>query len=74
MARFKIHLLKKNLSFFLGLQADKSALQAFLDSVTTSESQDQVSFVEFEDFYEGLSLCIDQDEDFANILHNTWNI
>ena len=74
MARFKIHLLKKNLSIFLGLQADKSALQAFLDSVTTSESQDQVSYVEFEDFYEGLSLCIDHDEDFANILHNTWNI
>ncbi|KAK3096844.1 hypothetical protein FSP39_003894 [Pinctada imbricata] len=55
-------------------QDSNNPLTAFLDSVTTSPSQETVSYVEFEEYYEGLSLCIERDEDYANILHSTWNI
>ena len=52
----------------------KSALQAFLDAVRSSAQQEDVSFIEFEEYYEGLSLGIADDQDFANVLRNTWNI
>ncbi|XP_005098660.3 calcyphosin-2 [Aplysia californica] len=51
-----------------------SALQAFLEDVRENEKQELISFIEFEEYYEGLSLGIERDEDFANVLHNTWNI
>jgi len=34
----------------------------------------QISFVEFEEYYEGLSLSINDDEQFFNILRNCWGI
>jgi hypothetical protein len=37
-------------------------------------NQEEISYVEFEEYYEGLSISIDNDMEFANILHNTWNI
>lgn len=49
-------------------------VQAFLEAVTASSRQDSVSYVEFEEYYEGLSLAIEDDVDFINILHNTLNI
>lgn len=51
-----------------------SALQAFIDSVQERPTQEEVSYEEFEDYYEGLSICIDSDDDFTNILRNTWSI
>lgn len=59
-----------------GSDADstKNALQAFLSAVRTSERQEDVSFIEFEEYYEGLGLGVDDDQDFANILRNTWSI
>lgn len=50
------------------------ALQAFIEAVQASPSQEEVSFVMFEEYYEGLSISIDDDTDFATVLHNTWNI
>ncbi|KAJ8314669.1 hypothetical protein KUTeg_006819 [Tegillarca granosa] len=50
------------------------ALQAFIEAVQASPSQEEVSFVEFEEYYEGLSISIYDDTDFATVLHNTWNI
>ncbi|TKC34945.1 hypothetical protein EI555_009612, partial [Monodon monoceros] len=35
---------------------------------------DEVSYGEFEDYYEGLSIGIVDDEDFVNILHTPWGI
>lgn len=49
-------------------------LQAFLDAVIPNKKQDEVSYVEFEEYYEGLSLSIDDDEDFYSVLRNTWTI
>ncbi|KAK7108451.1 calcyphosin-2-like [Littorina saxatilis] len=59
-----------------GSDADstKSALQSFLDEVRSSPKQEEVSFIEFEEYYEGLSLGVENDEHFANVLRNTWNI
>ncbi|KAL4660235.1 calcyphosin-2 isoform X1 [Arapaima gigas] len=33
-----------------------------------------ISFCEFEDYYEGLSMGISNDQDFANLLKNSWGI
>ena len=49
-------------------------LQAFLDAVLPSKKQEEVSYVEFEEYYEGLSLGVEDDEDFFSILQNTWTI
>ena len=49
-------------------------LQAFLDAVLPNKRQEEVSYVEFEEYYEGLSLSVHDDEDFYSILRNTWNI
>ncbi|XP_069131014.1 calcyphosin-2-like isoform X1 [Argopecten irradians] len=51
-----------------------SALHAFIDSVQESPSQEEVTYEAFEDYYEGLSISVDSDDDFANILRNTWSI
>ena len=51
-----------------------SALQAFLEDIRENDKQELISFIEFEEYYEGLSLSIDRHEDFANVLRNTWNI
>ncbi|XP_059154039.1 calcyphosin-2-like [Physella acuta] len=51
-----------------------SALQSFLEAVRDNEKQELISYIEFEEYYEGLSVAIDKDEDFANVLRNTWNI
>lgn len=57
-----------------GVVPGVNPVQAFLEAVTASSRQDSVSYVEFEEYYEGLSLAIEDDVDFINILHNTWNI
>ncbi|ESO84979.1 hypothetical protein LOTGIDRAFT_236023 [Lottia gigantea] len=53
---------------------DSSAIHVFLDNVRQSPKQEQVSFREFEEFYEGISVSLESDEEFLNILGNTWNI
>ena len=49
-------------------------LQAFLNAVLSNPRQEEVSYVEFEEYYEGLSIQVDSDEDFMSILRNTWTI
>lgn len=51
-----------------------SSLKAFLEAIQSSPDQEEISYVEFEEYYEGLSISIHSDVEFANILHNTWNI
>ncbi|XP_041354140.1 calcyphosin-2-like [Gigantopelta aegis] len=53
---------------------DGSALQAFLNAVCVSSKQEEVQYVEFEEYHEGLSIGVATDQDFANILRNTWTI
>ena len=60
--------------FISGATPGVSSLKAFLDGIQSSPNQEEISYVEFEEYYEGLSISIDNDMEFANILHNTWNI
>lgn len=50
----------------------KSSFLETLEDVCSNPSE--VSFGEFEDYYEGLSIGILDDEDFINILRNPWGI
>ncbi|XP_070611833.1 calcyphosin-2 isoform X2 [Erythrolamprus reginae] len=50
----------------------KSSFLETLEDVCSNPSE--VSFGEFEDYYEGLSIGILNDEDFINILRNPWGI
>lgn len=49
-------------------------LQAFLEAVLPDKKQEFVTYVEFEEYYEGLSLSLESDEDFYSVLSNTWSI
>ena len=53
---------------------DMGPLQAFLDAVLANPRQKEVSYVEFEEYYEGLSIQVEDDENFISILRNTWTI
>ncbi|KAL5011125.1 hypothetical protein ScPMuIL_013430 [Solemya velum] len=53
---------------------DASPLKAFLDAVLGSSGQKELLYLEFEEYYEGCSLGIEDDEEFKNILRNTWTI
>ncbi|XP_018611305.2 calcyphosin-2 isoform X2 [Scleropages formosus] len=57
-------------------EATKEELRVrFLESLHSACSDAAViSFCEFEDFYEGMSIGIPDDQDFANILKNSWGI
>ncbi|GFO40241.1 calcyphosin-2-like [Plakobranchus ocellatus] len=57
-----------------GAASNVSALQAFLEDVRESAKQDVISYTEFEEYYEGLSISLPSDEDFVNVLRNTWNV
>ncbi|GFS04396.1 calcyphosin-2-like [Elysia marginata] len=57
-----------------GAVAGVSALQAFLEDVRESSKQEVISYTEFEEYYEGLSVSLASDEDFANVLRNTWSV
>ena len=61
-------------SEFPGTSTQVSALQAFLEDVRESSKQEIISYTEFEEYYEGLSVSVPSDEDFANVLRNTWSV
>lgn len=55
-------------------QDEVSPLQGFLNAVLPNKKVEEVSYVEFEEYYEGLSLSVADDEDFFTILRNTWTL
>nr|XP_039253532.1 calcyphosin-2-like [Styela clava] len=48
----------------------------FIDSFNQGYSVDpgRVSYVEFEEYYEGLSIVITSDNDFSNMMRNCWGV
>ncbi|RUS88391.1 hypothetical protein EGW08_003847 [Elysia chlorotica] len=68
---FNVNAKYKSLS---GASTGVSALQAFLEDVRESSKQEVISYTEFEEYYEGLSISLHTDEDFANVLRNTWSV
>lgn len=60
---------------FLGSTSEEEIKSVFLETLENACSNPrEVSYSEFEDYYEGLSIGIVSDEDFINILRNSWGI
>lgn len=60
---------------FIGKAAEEEIKSSFLETLGESCSNpNEVSYSEFEDYYEGLSFGIVGDDDFVNILKNSWGI
>lgn len=58
-----------------GYATEEEIKSSFLETLEDACSNpSEVSFGEFEDYYEGLSIGILDDEDFINILRNPWGI
>ncbi|XP_031567598.1 calcyphosin-2-like [Actinia tenebrosa] len=45
---------------------------AFLDSFTNCEHKGEVTYAEFEDYYEGVSIVMDSDKEFIAMMKNCW--
>jgi len=46
----------------------------FLQSFESPSVNGELTFREFEEYYEGLSISIDSDEDFSSVLRNAWSV
>lgn len=58
-----------------GHSAEEEIKSSFLETLRDACSKsDEVSYGEFEDYYEGLSIEIADDEDFVSILRTPWGI
>lgn len=61
--------------YFTGHSTEEEVKSSFLETLKDACSKsDEVSYGEFEDFYEGLSIGIADDEDFVNVLRIPWGI
>lgn len=66
---------KKHPKVLSGESTEQQIQSAFLDTLQQgSASSKEVTYCEFESYYEGLSLGIANDEDFSNILRNCWGV
>ncbi|XP_061852437.1 calcyphosin-2 isoform X2 [Colius striatus] len=71
----KCYCAKKHPLVVSGKATEEEITSSFLETLGESCSNpNEVSYSEFEDYYEGLSLGIMEDDDFANILRNPWGI
>ncbi|KAM5171998.1 calcyphosin-2 [Mantella aurantiaca] len=71
----KFYCAKKHPQVLAGSASEEEIKSSFLETLESACSNPQeVSYSEFEDYYEGLSIGILSDEDFINILRNSWGI
>ncbi|XP_068046350.1 calcyphosin-2 isoform X1 [Anomalospiza imberbis] len=71
----KCYCAKKHPLVLAGKTAEEEIKSSFLEELGESCSNpNEVSYSEFEDYYEGLSFGIVGDDDFVNILKNSWGI
>ncbi|KAF4792409.1 calcyphosine 2 [Turdus rufiventris] len=71
----KCYCAKKHPLVLAGKTAEEEIQSSFLEALGESCSNpSEVSYSEFEDYYEGLSFGIVGDDDFVNILRNSWGI
>ncbi|KAM9671413.1 LOW QUALITY PROTEIN: calcyphosin-2 [Trichechus inunguis] len=70
----KCYCAKKHPQVISGHSTEEEIKSSFLETLKDACSKsDEVSYCEFEDYYEGLSIGID-DEDFVNIIRIPWGI
>ncbi|XP_063120118.1 calcyphosin-2 isoform X4 [Rattus norvegicus] len=71
----KCYCAKKHPRVISGHSTEEEIKSSFLETLKDACSKpDEVSYGEFEDYYEGLSVGIAGDEDFVNILCTPWGI
>ncbi|OXB69036.1 hypothetical protein ASZ78_012864 [Callipepla squamata] len=71
----KCYCAKKHRLVLAGKATEEEIKSLFLETLGESCSNpEEVSYSEFEDYYEGLSIGITDDDDFVNILRNLWGI
>uniref|UniRef100_A0A8C3W7H1 Calcyphosine 2 n=1 Tax=Catagonus wagneri TaxID=51154 RepID=A0A8C3W7H1_9CETA len=71
----KCYCAKKHPQVISGHSTEEEIASSFLETLKNACSKsDEVSYGEFEDYYEGLSIGIVDDEDFVNILRIPWGI
>uniref|UniRef100_A0A8C5RVG8 Calcyphosine 2 n=1 Tax=Laticauda laticaudata TaxID=8630 RepID=A0A8C5RVG8_LATLA len=71
----KCYCARKHPQVIAGNATEEEIKSSFLETLEDACSNpSEVSFGEFEDYYEGLSIGILDDEDFINILRNPWGI
>ncbi|EHB01696.1 Calcyphosin-2, partial [Heterocephalus glaber] len=71
----KCYCAKKHPQVISGHSTEEEIKSSFLETLKDAGGKsDEVSYGEFEDYYEGLSLGIVDDEDFVNILRTPWGI
>ncbi|XP_037704016.1 calcyphosin-2 isoform X2 [Choloepus didactylus] len=71
----KCYCAKKHPQVISGHSTEEEIKSSFLETLKdTCSKSDEVSYCEFEDYYEGLSMGIVDDEDFVNILRTPWGI
>ncbi|XP_008255030.2 calcyphosin-2 isoform X4 [Oryctolagus cuniculus] len=71
----KCYCAKKHPQVASGHSTEEAIKSSFLETLRESCSKsDEVSYGEFEDYYEGLSIGMENDEDFVNILRTPWGI
>ncbi|XP_038535322.1 calcyphosin-2 isoform X4 [Canis lupus familiaris] len=71
----KCYCAKKHPQVISGHSTEEEIKLSFLETLKGACSKsDEVSYGEFEDYYEGLSIGIVNDEDFVNIVRTPWGI
>ncbi|KAF6338991.1 calcyphosine 2 [Rhinolophus ferrumequinum] len=71
----KCYCAKKHPQVISGHFTEEQIKSSFLETLKDAcNKSDEVSYGEFEDYYEGLSIGIVNDEDFVNILRTPWGI
>ncbi|GAB1295566.1 Calcyphosin-2 [Apodemus speciosus] len=71
----KCYCAKKHPRVISGYSTEEEIKSSFLETLKgTCNKYDEVSYGEFEDYYEGLSVGVAGDEDFVNILRTPWGI
>lgn len=61
--------------YLTGHSTEEEIKLSFLETLKDACSKsDEVTYGEFEDYYEGLSIGIVHDEDFVNIVRTPWGI
>ncbi|XP_050791477.1 calcyphosin-2 isoform X3 [Gopherus flavomarginatus] len=71
----KCYCAKKHSRVLSGDVTEEEIKSSFLETLEDAcSNSNEVSYCEFEDYYEGLSIGITDDEDFVNILRNAWGI
>ena len=63
-----------SVSVFVGECNEAEMLKIFLSSFEFRQHKDWVTYEEFELYYEGLSICVEEDDDFANMVKNAWSV